>query len=67
MMPPTDTGPFDSEAEVKRLRAAMQWLVNLAHGMGRAGGPPEEGEWDAAWKNAADCLIGALTKPEGEG
>lgn len=51
-------------AEVERLRAALQWLVNLAHGMGKAGGPPEEGEWDAAWKNAADCLIGALTEGE---
>jgi hypothetical protein len=45
----------------ERLRAAMEWLLNLAHDVGKAGGKPEPGEWEAAWDEAR-----ALTKHEGE-
>lgn len=35
-------------ALLKELRDALEWMINLACGVGRAGGPPEDGEWQAA-------------------
>lgn len=43
---------------VTRLEEALRWMVNLAHGVGRAGGPPESGEWEAATESGADALEG---------
>ena len=45
---PAAPPPIDLLDECGRLEEALRWLVNLHHGVGKAGGPPEAGEWEAA-------------------
>lgn len=39
------------------IREALEWLVNLGHGVGRAGGPPEHGEIETALEFGKDALV----------
>lgn len=48
----------EARAERDRLREALNWLVHLAHGIGKAGGEPESDEWDAAWEQGKAALSG---------
>ena len=36
--------------------AALRWLVNLHHGVGKAGGRPEPDEWEDALAAAVDAM-----------
>ncbi len=45
---------------VSELREALEWLVNLASGVSKFGGPVNE-EWETAWRTAEQ----ALRKTEG--
>lgn len=47
----------------KRLREELLWLRNLASGVGKAGGDPELGEYEAA-VDAADAALDARSKGE---
>jgi hypothetical protein len=38
------------------IREALEWLVNLGCGVGRAGGPPEHGEIETAIEYGKDAL-----------
>lgn len=40
------------EQDRVRLREAVRWLVHLANGVGKSGGPPTSDEWEAAWREA---------------
>lgn len=43
-------------AKIDMLRACLTWLVHLANGVGKSGDAPEQGEWEAAWKEAENLL-----------
>ncbi len=49
--------------DVRHLTNALDWLVHLANGVGRAGGPPCSAEWDAAWVEAEAALVAITAKP----
>ncbi len=44
------------EKRVKEMREALEWLVHLGHGVGKAGGAPEAGEFEAAIKQGEAAL-----------
>jgi hypothetical protein len=44
--------------QLKALRAALEWMLNLASGVGKAGGGPEPDEYDAACDSANAALRG---------
>lgn len=53
------------------IRGALEWLVNIGHGVGKAGGPPEPGEIETALEYGKDALRAAsvptpLVFPQGE-
>lgn len=49
--------PAAPEGETPRNeRVALEWLVNLGHGVGKAGGPPEPGEFEDAMQLAEAAL-----------
>ena len=43
-------------ARVAKLEGALRWLVNLGHDVGKNGGPPEHGEFEAALTEARAAL-----------
>jgi len=45
-----------AEAEIAAKDAALRWLLNLAHDVGKSGGRPEPGEWEEAWGDA-ECAL----------
>ena len=49
-------------AETQQQYEALNWLVHLCHNVGRAGGDPEPGEWEAAEEAGRMAL--SQPKPE---
>ncbi len=47
------TGILEQNA---KLEASLNWLVHLCHDVGKAGGKPEPGEWEAAIEEAMAVL-----------
>lgn len=43
-------------SETVTARDALEWLVYLHHGVGKAGAPPTEDEWAAAIQQGVDVL-----------
>ena len=39
-----------------KLEASLNWFVHLCHDVGKAGGKPEKGEWEAAIEEAEKIL-----------
>lgn len=57
---PADVAGESKELETENdaLRAALRWLTNVACGVGKAGGAPEPGEYEAAIDSARALLDG---------
>ena len=46
----------EGEGRIAALKDALTWMVNLAHGVGKGGGPPEPGEFEAATETGKAAL-----------
>lgn len=40
----------------RQMYGCLVWLLHLANNVGKRGGPPEEGEWEAAWSEVGELL-----------
>ena len=53
-------GSGSNPDESQSMKAALEWIVNIAHGVGKAGGTPEGGEWESALETGKSALVAAL-------
>ena len=50
----------ERDRRIERLEAALRWMVNVAHGVGKAGGEPFSGEWEDALAEGRRALDGEV-------
>jgi hypothetical protein len=54
----------NKDEQLAAIKDAGKWVINCSHGVGRAGGAPEPGEWEHAI--AIDALAAAIDATESE-